>query len=133
MKKLFILILTLGLLTSCSTDDSNSDNEITKASIHILNSNNEPLKGITVYAFNENTWSTIGNDPRFANFEASSDENGIATFSNLNSDIVFNDLTNYTQNYRFTVHYDQDGEDKSKMIAITFEKGDTKSDKIILN
>lgn len=80
-----------------------------------------------VYAFQESTWEVIGDDPNFANFEKVSNEEGIAVFSNLTTDLTFNEISNYQQTFRFSVHYTQNDIEKVKVKAISFDLGDDKS------
>jgi hypothetical protein len=86
-----------------------------------------------VYAYDESTWSVIGDNPLFADFQAASDSNGVATFSNLITDLNFSELNNYTQTFRFSTYYSIDGENTIKVTAITFNRGDDKSQIIILD
>ena len=135
MKKFLLLFLTIGILTSCSSDDDNSPSgdKITSAKITLKNSSGEVQSGIVVYAYDESTWSVIGDNPSFADFQAASGNDGIATFPNLTTDIAFNELSNFTHTYRFSVHYTMNGTNKNKVKAITFVLGDDKTDTIILD
>ena len=134
MKKILLLFLTIGILTSCSSDDDNSsEDNVTSAKITLTNSNGDAQSGIVVYAYNESTWSVIGDDPLFADFEVATGNDGIATFSNLTTDTTFNELSNFTQTYRFSVHYSLNGTDEIKVKAISFDLGDDKTDTIILD
>ena len=134
MKKNLLLIFVITLLIACSSDDdSGSDDKITSAEITLINENNEPISGVMVYAFQESTWEVIGDDPNFANFEKVSNEEGIAVFSNLTTDLTFNEISNYQQTFRFSVHYTQNDIEKVKVKAISFDLGDDKSEQIILD
>jgi|TARA_B110000014_G_C19749899_1_gene390789 hypothetical protein len=134
MKNFLLLFLTIGILTSCSSDDdNNTEDNVTSAKITLTNSNIDTQSGIVVYAYNESTWSVIGDDPFFADFEVATDNDGIATFSNLTTDTTFNELSNFTQTYRFSVHYSLNGTDKIKVKEISFDLGDDKIDTIILD
>ena len=134
MKKILLLFLTIGVLTSCSSDDDNSsEDNTTSAKITLQNSNGDPQSGIIVYAYNETTWQVIGDDPFFADFQVASGNNGNAKFSNLTTDATFSELNNFTQTYRFSVHYTLNGTDKTKVKAISFNLGDHKSETIILD
>lgn len=134
MKKNLLLIFVIALLTACSSDDdSGSDDKITSAEITLINENNEPISGVMVYAYQESTWEVIGDDPNFANFEKVSNDEGIAIFSNLTTDLTFNEISNYQQTFRFSVHYTQNDMEKVKVKAISFDLGDDKSEQIILD
>ncbi len=134
MKKILILFLTIGIFTSCSSDDdNNTEDNATSAKITLVNINGDEQSGIVVYAYDESTWSVIGDDPFFANFQVATESDGIATFTNLTTDTTFNELTNFTQTYRFSVHYTLNGTDNVKVKAITFDVGDDKTDTIILD
>lgn len=134
MKKNLLLIFVITLLIACSSDDdSGSDDKITSAEITLINENNEPISGVMVYAYQESTWEVIGDDPNFANFEKVSNEEGIAVFSNLTTDLTFNEISNYQQTFRFSVHYTQNDIEKVKVKAISFDLGDDKSEQIILD
>jgi hypothetical protein len=135
MKKILLLFLTIGILTSCSSDDDNgpAEDNVTTAKITLNNSSGEPQSGIVVYAYNESTWSVIGDDPLFADFEVASGNDGIATFANLTTDTTFNELSNFTQTYRFSAHYSLNGTDRIKVKAISFNLGDDKTETIILD
>lgn len=119
------------MLTSCLSNDYIL-NKKTSAKITLQNSNGEIKPRITIYAYDERTWETIGDNPQFANFQVASGNDGIATFTNLTTDF-FNKLSNFTQTYRFSVHYNLNGTDVTKVKAITFNLGDDKSGTIILN
>lgn len=134
MKKNLLLIFVIALITACSSDDdSGSDDKITSAEITLINENNEPISGVMVYAYQESTWEVIGDDPNFANFEKVSNDEGIAIFSNLTTDLTFNEISNYQQTFRFSVHYTQNDIEKVKVKAISFDLGDDKSEQIILD
>ena len=134
MKKILLLFLTIGILTSCSSDDdNNTEDNATSAKITLVNINGDEQSGIVVYAYDESTWSVIGDDPLFADFQVATESDGIATFTNLTTDTAFNELTNFTQTYRFSVHYTLNGTDNVKVKAITFDLGDDKTDTIILD
>ncbi|MFI8379087.1 hypothetical protein [Leeuwenhoekiella sp. NPDC079379] len=133
MKKLLLVLVTISLLSSCSSDDNASENKITTAAITLTDSNGEAVSGIVIYAYNETTWSVIGDDPQFADFQAASDNDGIAVFSNLTTVINFSELNNYSQTFRFSAHYSLNGTNKIKVKAISFNLGDTKSDTIVLD
>src|SRR5690606_1968516 len=87
-----VLVLTAILaLNSCSSDDGESKR--TNATISLKQAG-EPAQGVTVYVYDEDTWSMIGDDPFFALGESVSDSNGKAKFSNLEYGLTFNDINN---------------------------------------
>jgi len=135
MKKFLLLFLSIGIMAACSSDDdsSGSNDNVTSAEITLLDANSDLVSGMTVYAYSESTWEVIGNDTFFADFQAASNSEGIATFSDLTTDTEFNELTNYTHTYRFVVNYSIDGTDTSKVLPITFELGDDISETITLD
>ena len=133
MKKLFILFLSIGLFTACSDDDTSTDDDITSANIILNDTNGDPVSGTVVYAYNESTWSVIGDQTNFADFQAATGADGVATFSNLTTNINFSNLNNFTHTFRFSVRYSINGEDKIKVRPITFDLGDDLTDTIILD
>jgi hypothetical protein len=134
MKNIITIIFLIGTLISCSSDDDgNEQDNVTSARITVQNSNGGTESGIVVYAYDESTWSVIGDDPMFADFQASSGNDGIATFTNLTTDLTFNELSNNTQTFRFSAHYTLNGNATTKVKAITFNLGDDKTDTIILD
>ncbi|WP_157724139.1 hypothetical protein [Winogradskyella sediminis] len=133
MKNIFFLLLLMGTLVACSSDDDAGQDNITSAMITLQNTSGGTESGIVIYAYDESTWSVIGDDPTFADFQASSNNDGIATFTNLTSDLTFNELTNNTQTFRFSAHYTLNGNATTKVKAITFNLGDDKTDTIILD
>lgn len=132
MKKLLLLFCSFALLTSCSKDDETKD-LTTSAEITLKNSSNAAVSGMTVYAYDQTTWEMIGDDVLFAKFQSTSNEEGKAIFSNLDSGTTFNDLNNNQNNFRFSVHYSKAGAAKAKFISITVKKGENKTGLIILD
>tara|TARA_R110002012_G_C11558996_1_gene603249 strand:+ start:540 stop:941 length:402 start_codon:yes stop_codon:yes gene_type:complete len=133
MKKHLLILLTIGMLLSCSSDDNVSDNKITSAKITLIDSNGEVASGIVIYAYDETTWNVIGDDPQFADFQAASGNDGVATFTYLTTDLNFGELNNYSQTFRFSAHYSLNRKNKVKVKAISFNLGDDKADIIILD
>lgn len=135
MKTKFIfLLITLGFLTtSCSKDEDSSNSNVTSAKIKLTNASGQPVVNIVVYAYDESTWEVIGNQSQFADFQSSSDSNGEAFFANLHSEIRFSEINNYIQTFRFSVSYTLNGVPKNKVKAITFNRGDNKTDTIVLD
>lgn len=134
MKKMFTLFLLIGTLIACSSDDDSGSNDtITSLELTLEDTNGDPVSGIVVYAYDEDTWSVIGDDPQFADFQASSDSNGVATFSNLTTDLNFTELNNFTQTFRFSTYYTINGNDINKVTAISFNRGDDKTQIVTLD
>lgn len=131
MKALRLTILAMTVLlsfNSCSKDDSNKTN----ATIKVTDSKG-PVSGIVVYVYEETQWSVIGDDPQFAQGQASTNSDGVATFSNLEYNLVFNGINNNQNTMRFSAHYTINGVKKTKVTAITFSKGDSKTGSLYLN
>lgn len=133
MKKILFLFLSFAVLTACSSDDSSSSTSKTKAVITLKYSNGAVVPNVVVYAYNQTNWEMSGDEIFFSDFEASSDSEGMATFDNIFTDTSFHEINNYTNTYRFSAHYTLNGVDKTKVVAITFKKGDSKTETIILN
>lgn len=134
MKKMFTLFLLIGTLIACSSDDDSGSNDtVTSLELTLEDTNGDPVSGIVVYAYDQNTWSVIGDNPQFADFQASSDSNGVATFSNLTTDLNFTELNNFTQTFRFSAYYTINGNNTNKVTAISFNRGDDKTQTITLD
>lgn len=127
-----ILMLAIGtvMFTSCTKDE---DKRNTNATIVLLDRQGRPVKGIVVYAYTEDTWMVMGDNPFFADGQASSNANGEAIFSNIEYPTCFNGINNYQNTFRFSAHYTHNLLPKIKVIAVTFNKGDSKKETIILN
>lgn len=110
-----------------------SSNTKTKAIITLKNSANNAVSNVVVYAYNETTWEVIGDKTQFADFQSSSNSEGIATFENIFSEAAFNSINNYQNTFRFSVRYTLNGDNKIKFIPVTFNKGETKTGTITLN
>ena len=134
MKNIITLIFLIGTLISCSTDDDvNEQDNVTSARITLQNVNGSPASGVVVYAYDETTWQLFGDSTQFTDFQVASDNNGIANFTNLTTDLNFNELSNFTETYRFSAHYTLSGNPKTKIKAITFNLGDDKTDTLVLD
>lgn len=126
------LLLSLTLLisffiSSCSSDDDVSQ---TKATITVEDIANQPVPEVIVYAYTNDTWNVIGDNPLFADKTVSSDQNGKAVFI-LDMPTLFEVETQET--IHFSVHYTLDAMDKTKNTSLTFERGQQKSRTIILD
>ena len=133
MKKILFLFLTLGIMTACSKDDDSSDNTTTKATIVLKDANGSAVSNVVVYAYEEDNWELNGDETFFADYQASSNNEGKAEFSNIYSDLDFNEINNYQNTFRFSAHYTLGGISKTKVVAITFNKGDNKTETLTLN
>jgi len=133
--ELNLLALAVVLaFSSCKKDekDEPTPKTVTNAKI-TLNSANGPVEGITVYVYDEDKWEIMGDSPNMATGQAASDENGVARFSNLEYPTVFNQINNNQNTMRFSAHYSLNGVNKTKVKAITFSKGDSKSSSLYLD
>lgn len=135
MKKLIIALLAISLLYFCKKEEEPASEPIviTNVVISLKNNNNEAVSGITVYAYTQDTWQTIGDNPLHAQGEVTSNAEGKAFFSNIEYPNAFHDLNNNQNNFRFSAHYSLGGSNKKKVISITFNKGDSKSGEIVLD
>jgi hypothetical protein len=138
MKSNFLRTSILSLITiftiSCSKDDEKKvETPITKATLVLKATNGSFVSGITVYAYDQSTWETIGDNPTFADGQVASDSNGNAVFSNIEYPNSFTDLNNNQNNFRFSAHYVLNGTSKKKVTTITFNKGEQKTQEVILN
>ena len=86
-----------------------------------------------MYVYDEDKWEMMGDSPNMATGQAASDENGVARFSNLEYPTVFNQINNNQNTMRFSAHYSLNGVNKTKVKAITFSKGDSKSTTLYLD
>ncbi|ELV7526166.1 hypothetical protein QMU91_002391 [Flavobacterium psychrophilum] len=139
MKTNFFKATILTLITiftiSCSKDDDEKKVEtpITKATIILKKTNGDFVPGIVVYAYDQSKWQVTGDNPTFADGQASSDANGNAVFSNIEYTNSFNDLNNNQNTFRFSAHYSLNGVNKTKVTSITFTKGEQKTQNVILD
>ncbi len=120
-------------MTACSKDDDSSDNTTTKATIVLKDANGNAVSNVVVYAYEEDNWELNGDETFFADYQASSNNEGKAEFSNIYSDLDFNEINNYQNTFRFSAHYTLGGISKTKVVAITFNKGDNKTETLTLN
>ncbi|MDO4880426.1 MAG: hypothetical protein Q3983_04030 [Capnocytophaga sp.] len=134
MKRIFfysvMLLLSVVATISCSKDD---DEKATSATIQLVDISGNAIKGISVYAYDEDTWKVIGDDPLHADFQVVSNDAGNATFTNLDSGTQFTSLNNETNTFTFSAHYSVNSISKKKTISITLKKGDNKTEKLVLN
>lgn len=133
LKLAFILTLVIAI-NSCKKDSDIGPKATAKTNATIsLKDSKGPVSNMTVYVFKEDTWKMMGNDPFFATGEAASDTKGNAVFSNLEYLNVFTSLNNNLNTMRFSVHYSKNGVNKTKFIAITIEKGESKTGTLFLD
>ena len=125
------MLLMITLLTfSCSSDDDEGTTQ-TKATITVLDENGDAVNGMSVYAYKEDTWTTIGDNPSFSDKTVSTDSNGKAVFNIDDIHMIF--AINDQANVHFSAHYTLDGIDKTKVTSITFSKEDEKTGTLTLN
>ena len=135
LKRIFFISMVITFLNSCSDSDdgaTSQQSEETTAEITLKDASGDPVSGIVVYAYNESNWEIHGDNTQFANHQAASNDDGIASF-NLSSDLDFSELNNFTHTFRFSVRYSINDVNEKKLKAITFEEGDSKSEIIILD
>ena len=135
MKKLLLLFLVTSssLITSCSNDDDAKEQTTTQATLLLRTAQQEPVDGIIVYAYDEDTWQLLGDDPMFAVGQAASNSEGEAIFESLDYPTVFNDINNFQNTFRFSAHYQINGNPTTKVKAITISQGDDITETIILD
>jgi hypothetical protein len=138
MKTTFYKATLFALLTiltiSCSKDDDNEvQKPITSVNLILKKSNGDLVPGIIVYAYDQDTWQVMGDNPNFSNGQAASDTNGNATFANLEYPTIFNDINNNQNTFRFSAQYSLNGVSKKKVTTITFQKGDQKTQNVTLD
>ena len=132
-------MLILGLVIvifSCSKDKEEEVKPvapITKATLVLKKTTGEVVSGITVYAYEQSKWQVTGDNPTFASGQTASDSNGNAVFSNLEYTNTFTDLNNNQNNFRFSAYYILNGVSKKKVTTITFNKGEQKTQNVILD
>jgi len=130
--KILMLLMMITLITfSCSSDDDEGTTTQTKATITVLDENGDVVNGMSVYAYKENTWITIGDDPLFSDKTVSTGGNGKAVFNIDDIHMIF--ATSDQENVHFSVHYTLSGVDKTKVTSITFSKEDEKTATLTLN
>ena len=125
IKKSVFALGLLATLSACSGDDS-TEAAKTSATITVTSAQG-PVANMVVYVYDETQWSVIGDNPNFAQGQASTDEQGNATFSNLEYPAVFHDINNHQNTMRFSAHYALNNVQKTKVVAITFNKGEQKT------
>ena len=117
------------MIASCSKDEE--EKQTTKATITVKDASGDAVNGMSVYAYKENTWTTIGDDPLFADKTVSTDNSGNAVFIIDDFHMIFDIDTQ--ENIHFSVHYNLGGVDKIKTTSITFSEEDQKSATLNLN
>ena len=134
-KKSILLLVTIFTI-SCSKDEEKKTEvvaTITKATLVLKGTNGTPVSGITVYAYDQDTWQAFGDNSTFADGQAASDANGNAVFANIEYNNTFTDLNNNQNNFRFSAYYSVNGVNKRKVTTITFNKGEQKTQSVILD
>ena len=127
-KLIMLLVMTL-MIVSCSKDEE--EKQTTKATITVKDASGDAVNGMSVYAYTENTWTTIGDDPFFADKTVSTDSNGKAVFIIDDFHMIF--AVDTQENIHFSAHYNLGGVDKIKTTSITFSEEDQKSATLNLN
>lgn len=126
MKAILFSLLLLATLSfaACKKDDkATPQSQITNATITLKNTNGTAASGITVYAYDQDTWGVLGDDAQFADGQATSDASGNAEFSNIEYTNSFTSLNNNQNNFRFSAHYTLGGASKKKVSSVTVNKG----------
>jgi len=129
--KLLMLLMISVMLVSCKKDEEETPQKQTTAEITVLSATNEAVDGVSVYAYKENTWTIIGDNPVFSDKTVATDASGKAMFLVDDIHMIFSMDTQ--ANLHFSVHYNIGGVDKTKTTAITFVQGDQKSASIKLD
>lgn len=129
--KSLLLATSILFVSSCDSDDE--DNNKTSVTIVLKDSNGNRVPNMVVYAYDESTWSVIGDDPFFASFQSASNTDGEAKFDNVYSETNFTTINNYQNTFRFSAHYSINGVSKKKLVPITLKKGENRTETMILN
>lgn len=128
MKPTLIALVCILAISSCKKDEKEDPQPQTVTNAKItLTSANGPVEGIVVYVYDEDKWEVMGDSPNMASGQAASNSEGVARFSNLEYPTVFNTINNNQNTMRFSAHYSLNDVNKTKVKAITFQKGDSKS------
>jgi len=131
--RILILAIIITFISCGNDNDIEIKDTLTTLIVNIEDADGNYVADIPVYAYNETTWATYGDDPEFADFEIKSDDEGVAVFNSLTTDEAFNDANGNSQTYMFSVHYTIDGVDKTKERNISFNLGDDKTTTIVIN
>lgn len=131
MKKILLLSISILMFASCSKDDDNTTT-VTNATVILKNASGQPVSGITVYSYSEDSWLVDGDNSFFSNQNVISNAEGKSTFSNLEYTGTF--FPNEDQEtYRFSAHYTLNGVNKKKAVGLTFNKGEAKTVNITID
>ena len=103
----------------------------TNSTIQLTDSNNKAVSGVIVYVYTNTHWQVIGDNTLFADGQSASDNNGKTVFSDMEYAAAF--ITSNQETFTFSAHYSLGGVNKTKTKSITFSKGDSKTDTMILN
>lgn len=131
MKKILLLSISILMFVSCSKDDDKSTS-VTSATIILKNTSGQPVEGITVYSYSEDSWEVEGDNSFFSNQNVVSNAEGKSTFSNLEYTGTFFPNENQ-ETYRFSAHYSLGGVNKKKAVGMTFNKGENKTINITID
>lgn len=119
------------MFVSCSKDDDKITS-VTNATVILKNPSGQPVSGIAVYSYSEDSWLVDGDNSFFSNQNIISNAEGIATFNNLEYTGTFFPNENQ-ETYRFSAHYNLNGVNKKKAIGLTFNKGENKTINITID
>ena len=119
------------MFVSCSKDDDKSTS-VTSATIILKNTSGQPVEGITVYSYSEDSWEVEADNSFFSNQNVVSNAEGKSTFSNLEYTGTFFPNENQ-ETYRFSAHYSLGGVNKKKAVGMTFNKGENKTINITID
>lgn len=126
---MFLAGITIVFI-ACS---KNNDDEATSATIQLVDLLGKPVKGVRVYAYDQDTWNMMRDETFHATFQVVSDDAGNATFTNLDKGTQFTSVNNETNTFTFSAHYTLNNSSKTKRVSITLKKGDNKTEKLVLN
>ena len=129
MKKYVILgLMIIGLISSsCKKEDDTEDTNTgkTTAIITVYDNSNQTVSGQVVYAYDQSTWESYGDEPLVADKKVSTNSEGKATIEldDINNIFAFDSQ----EVIHFSVHYAINGAEVTKNTTLTFTKGSTKS------
>jgi hypothetical protein len=126
-----ISLVALFCFSSCTKDKEEETK--TSATIILKDKNNRVVSGIEVYAYDQSKWTVVGDEPNLATFQSASNDDGIALFDNIYNPVYFSTLNNFTNTFRFSAHYSLNGVNKTKVKAVSFKMGESRTETIILD
>jgi hypothetical protein len=135
LKKSILVLITIFSI-SCSKDEKETTQTvatITKCTLILKKTNGEVVPGVTVYAYSQGKWDAFGDNSNFADGQVASDATGTVAFSNIEYTATFTEGNNNQNNFRFSAYYSVNGVNRKKVTTITFNKGDQKTQTVILD